>query len=436
MSATLTSTSPLAEAVGAALGEAAGPLLAAGVPTRRTEDHRYVSMRRLDEGTYALAAPSADAGTGPSLVLEGLDDRRLVLVDGVPCEALSSLGRGADGVEVTVGRTELSDPRPESGPGARGDFFRSLGQAIGRPVVHLAVAAGATVERPMHVVLRSSPAGSAARAIRSGRVLVTLGEGASATVVVTTEAASTGDYLANYHVQYELAAGSRLTVYQVDGDPDDAIVFDSHQMTLAEGADLRMVALAFGSRIARNHYRVDLVGEGANAVLQGTETVGGDREVHKHITVHHRAPATTSNQHFKTILGQSGQASYDGSIIVDEIAQRTDAFQLGANLMLSDDARASVKPSLYIHADDVKCSHGGTCGQLEEEELHYIQTRGIGRAEARRLMITAFALEILDRIEMPSVRELCHRAISERLAGLDEADTVGLSVRDNRAKKR
>ncbi len=437
MTTTTAETSPLLDALRESLGSKADAFVEAGLPTQRSEDYRYVTMRRLRTGSFtAPTAPPADPGRGEPFAFRGLEARRVVLVNGFRNEALSTLHALPRGVRLTVDPAgRLADFVPETGPGARRDFFWNLNTAFARPLVHLDVPAGVHLADPVHFVLRSL-ASAGATPIHSGRILVTLGEGASATVLRTTESSGAGAYLANYHVQYELAAGAKLVDHVLWGDPDESFTFASTQIALQAGATCDLVSISFGSRITRHLYRVDLLGEGGSAELAGTEAVGGDREFHKHITVHHRAPRGHSNQHFKTILGQQANASYDGAILVDEVAQKTDAFQLGGNLMLSDEAKAHVKPSLYIHADDVKCSHGGTCGQLEEEELHYIQTRGISRAEARRLMITAFAIEVLDRIRLDAVREECVRRLRDRLVGLDEAGTVGLSARRNRAKKK
>ncbi|MDP7034073.1 MAG: Fe-S cluster assembly protein SufD [Planctomycetota bacterium] len=397
-----TTQPPLLEALTSAfptepapLGDEVRRLLATGVPTQKHEAFRYASLRKLRSKAFDFSAPSGAVDSPDLFVCSGLENRRLVFVDGMWREELSSLQTPSQDLTWDVGPSQLATA-PEHHELASSDFFENLNQLGDTPFFHLQVAEGAIIDTPIHLAFWNTSS-EETYAVRRGQVRLTVGKGARISLVTST--GGQGNYLSNHHLQFELAHGAEVQHYAIQEDPEESFLFDSQHVLCSEESKYSLVAIGFGTEITRNRYRVDLLGERAIANLRGTEVLSGQREHHKVITVHHRAPHCESNQHFKTILGEKSNASYDGMIVVDQIAQKTDAFQLGANLMLSEEARIHIKPSLFIHADDVKCSHGATIGQLENEEIHYLRTRGIPHAEARRLMIYSFAAEILMEIE-------------------------------------
>ncbi|MBI4612851.1 MAG: Fe-S cluster assembly protein SufD [Planctomycetes bacterium] len=390
-------------------------LLGAGVPTQKDEAFRYVSLRRLRGDAFRIFSGSpARVRDAPPLSFPGLEGRRVTLVNGRHSEGLSTLVRPASGFSWIDAEDAADFGTDQDGC----DFFSDLNGLVAPPLFHIDVPPGTRVEEPVHLVLRSASSGEAVSVV-CARVLVTVGEGASLDLVTTTDGVGPGRYLADHHLRFELAPDSTVRHFNYHGDPDDSFFFHLTEAELRERSSYSSFHLAFGGHLSRVRHRIELVGEGASAALSGAEVLGDDREHHKHIVVHHRAPACRSHQHFKTILGQNAVTSYDGAIVVEPVAQKTDAYQLGANLVLSDTARAHVKPALYIGADDVKCSHGATVGQIEEEELLYVRSRGIPLAEARRMLVFGFAGEVLEAIDLPSVRAEFECLVGLRLAGVD-----------------
>ncbi len=181
--------------------------------------------------------------------------------------------------------------------------------------------------------------------------------------------------------------------------------FDALRATLKKSATLKSIGVTTGSKTVRNDYRATLIGEQSEVSLSGVWMLEERRETHQHIFIDHQAPNCLSRQLFKGVLNDAGHSSFEGKIMVRQAAQETNAFQLNRNLLLSDGATAESKPNLEIFADSVKASHGATIGQLEKEELFYMQSRGFPVADAKRLLVHGFCQEVLDLIGQPEVRK-------------------------------
>jgi Fe-S cluster assembly protein SufD len=160
-----------------------------------------------------------------------------------------------------------------------------------------------------------------------------------------------------------------------------------------------------GGRISRNNIRTKLNGEGLECVLNGLYLAEGDQLSDNHMIVDHSKPHCDSHEYFNGILDDKARGVFHGRILVQQIAQKTDAKQTNKNLLLSDDATANTKPQLEIYADDVRCTHGATIGQLDDEAIYYLRTRGVPKAVAQRMLVHAFAGEITDRIHHDVIRE-------------------------------
>lgn len=181
--------------------------------------------------------------------------------------------------------------------------------------------------------------------------------------------------------------------------------FDALRATLKKYSSLHGINVSNGSSTVRNDYRVLLTGEGGEATLNGVWLLKDKRELHQHIFIDHQAPNCLSRQLFKGALQDTSHSSFEGKIMVRKEAQETNAFQLNHNLLLSDGAAAESKPNLEIFADNVKASHGATIGQLEKEELFYMQSRGFSLSEAQKMLVRGFCQEIIDMIHQPMVRK-------------------------------
>ncbi len=192
--------------------------------------------------------------------------------------------------------------------------------------------------------------------------------------------------------------------------------FEALRASLKRDSKLTTLCVTAGSQAVRYDYRVALMGENAEADLNGLWLLKEQREAHVHVLMDHQAPHCRSMQFYKGIANDQGRASFEGKILVRQLAQKTEAFQLNNNLLLKDSAKVDSKPNLEIFADDVKASHGATIGQLDAEQIFYLKTRGLSLREAQRFLITGFAKEILDKVTLPSLIQEMNRQLADYLA--------------------
>jgi Fe-S cluster assembly protein SufD len=309
-------------------------------------------------------------------------------------------------VKRHLGSLEPLDDRP----------FDALNAAVLADGAVIHVPAGVAVERPVQLLFVSGP--SQRPTVCAPRILI-VAEASSSVTVEEHHAGSDGVALSC--PVSEIVVGPRAVVRHmaVQDESRRTHHIASRHVTVGQAGRYEAQAISLGGALARTDIQVVLDGEDAEASLDGLSLTDGSQQADSHLTVRHRVPNCRSHQLYKGILAGSSRAVFNGRIVVDQDAQKTDATQSNRNLILSDDAVANSNPQLEILADDVRCTHGSTIGRLDEEAVFYLRARGIGRAEARRLLTLAFAGEVLDRIPAEPLREELRQRVSERLAVMD-----------------
>jgi Fe-S cluster assembly protein SufD len=378
-----------------------------GLPNRRQEAWRQTRLKGITDTIFEapLASGAARIDTGgwrrPGAHL-------LVFVDGIHSPDLSVVGKLPDGVVVssllTAAATgsDLVERHLGSLAPLNGHPFAALNTALLADGAVLWVPAGVTVEEPIQLVFVT--AGTDRPTVVAPRILIIAGENSRLTV---EEHHAGGRALSLSCPVTEIVIGDNASVEHV-------VVQDESRRTshlavrharLCRDARYTAQALSIGADLARSDIQVVLDGEGAEATLDGLYLTNGTQQADSHLTVRHARPHCVSHQLYKGVLGGRSRSVFTGRIVVDQDAQKTDARQSNRNLILSDAAVANSNPQLEIFADDVRCTHGSTIGRLDKDALFYMQARGIGRAEARQLLIRAFTGEILDRITIAPLRE-------------------------------
>jgi Fe-S cluster assembly protein SufD len=384
------------------------------LPTQKHEDWRYTNLAPLSGQAWAAAprarvvAAVADLPPAPRLVFSngrfdpGLTD-------------LTGLGAGVRAGSLAAALRER--PAAIEPHLARRAFpnhpFAALNAALFEDGALVEIAEGARAERPLHVVFLSGADG--APAASHPRSLVVAGTGARAVVVESYRGA--GRYLVNAVTEIALGDGAELEHAHVQEDSPEA--FHVGLLHVAQGARSRYAggSMALGAALARVESCAVLGGEGATCELDGLYVAQGRQLLDHLVLVDHASPRCTSRQLFKGILGDQARGVFAGRILVREGAQKTDASQSNSNLLLSEDASIDTKPQLEILTDDVKCSHGGTVGQIREDHLFYLRSRGIPEPLARALLTWAFASEMVQRVGPPDVRARVRAAVTARLPG-------------------
>ena len=416
-------TLPGPDATRAARLEALAALDAAGWPTRRRELWRYTNLEPLAADGFELAAGTADEATLETVrVLLGQPTfgaraRQLVLLDG---QRVASLGASAiDGIEITAPEERWSEfvqvfAKPIA---ATQHPLAALNTAFGRHGLWLKIRAGVVLDLPIHLVV----VGSRARHAAQPRIVIEAEPGARATFVqhfVDSDTDAQG--WANCVTQLRQAPGSRIALYRLQRHGSGAVHTSLLAAELAAGAELTAGYFDLGARLVRNDVAITLAGADARTELFGLLLAGAGQHVDDHTLIRHAAGATVSVENFRGIIGGRGRGVFNGKVVVDPGCQRIDARQNNDNLLLGDHAEIDTKPELEIYANDVKCTHGSTVGELDAEQLFYLRARGLDAASARRVLTTAFATAVVEQIADEQVRTETLAEVTARLATLTE----------------
>jgi len=265
------------------------------------------------------------------------------------------------------------------------------------------VPAETIVHDPIHIVFISLP-GSAPRATFP-RNLIVIGEGAQVAIAEVFLSASEGVHLTNAVSEIIVGAGATLDYYNLELGSSNGFHVAAVQCDLERDANLTSHSVSVGAGLCRNELQVVLDGEGSNCTLNGLFLAGAHRLIDNHTSIDHRQAHATSRELYKGILAGHGRGVFNGAINVRKGAQKTDALQHSKNLLLSENAQINTKPQLEIRADDVRCSHGASIGQLDQDALFYLKTRGVGERVARRMLIRGFASEITEAIRLRNIRD-------------------------------
>jgi Fe-S cluster assembly protein SufD len=271
------------------------------------------------------------------------------------------------------------------------------------------------VEKPLHLLFLNLP-GAQPHAVHP-RVLVLLEEDAQLTLVESHAGLGDGAYHANAVTEAALAERAVLAHVRAQEEGPHAFHTATVQASQARESTYDSLNLALGARLARTDLNVTLAGEGAECTLDGLFLGLGEQHLDNHTRIDHATPHGTSRELYKGILADRAHGVFDGKVIVRKDAQKTDARQVNRNLLLSGEAIVDSTPRLDILADDVKCSHGSTIGHLSDDALFYLRSRGLSREEARRLLVRAFAGELLQKINVAPLRERLERAVLAWLPG-------------------
>jgi len=401
---------------------AARQLIEEGFPTTRDEDFRFTNIAPIASKAYPAAdLPPARASIDALRALAtvpGLDAHEIVFVNGRFAPELSSITGTPPGVRLAnLASTIGADPAiVESLWGNAIKFemqgFTALNTALAADGAILDVDPEVVVERPIHFVfLSSAPAPFGAHV----RNLVRVGHHAEVRIVESYIGDAGQEYFTNAITEVLGAAESKVEYCRVQRESMAAHHISGTHLHLGRAAVFASESLSLGGAIVRNDVNATLDAEGISCTLNGLYLVDGDRLVDNHTTIDHAKPHCESHELYKGILDDRGRGVFNGKIFVREDAQKTDAKQTNKILLLSDDATIDTKPQLEIFADDVKCTHGATIGQLDEGQMFYLKSRGIGEDHARSILLHAFAADIVERIEVEALRTHLERLLLERL---------------------
>jgi Fe-S cluster assembly protein SufD len=406
----------------------AAKFAALGFPTTRQEEWRFTSVAPIANAEFHLApaSPSVPAEQLNGFVYAGAA-HRLVIVNGRFAPGLSRVS----GLPISVRFGSLAAATTEQTDSVARYFgrlaevgtraFTALNTAFAQDGAFVVIPDGLVLDQPLQILFVASGAAT----MSHPRTLILAGERSQCRIVETYVGIRGDKYFTN--AVTEVVAGENAVVdhYRVQEESREAHHISSLHIHASRSATFSSHSFAIGGSLVRNDVFAVLDGEGAECTLSGLYLADGERLIDNHTTIDHAKPHCPSHEVYKGILGGKAKAVFNGKIIVRPDAQKTDAKQTNRALLLSDHATINTKPQLEIFADDVKCTHGAAIGQLDEDALFYLRARGLTFAEARDMMIHAFAGEILDRVQIPDLRRGLEDELYSQLArDLAEVDAA------------
>ena len=380
-----------------------------GIPTVRDEEWKYTNLSSLLQHHYLIAGQEGFKPTPEFNRYCDPEGINIVFINGIFSKELSNLKNDIKGLKIQTFQEALAEnPKNlqtlfEKYSSGQETTFISLNKALTKDGILIEVDKNAIIEKMIHVLHLANV--SQGPGVFAPRTLVSLGKSSEATLLEShMDFSDHAVYFTDALTDIFIDENATLHYCKAQTESLKSFHIGQTRVWQERSSNFEGFSLMTGGAITRNNLDISLNGEGASALLNGLYCANGTQLVDNHTAVDHRTPNCTSNQYYKGILNGSSRGVFNGKIFVRPIAQKTNSYQLNKNLLLGQDALANTKPQLEIFADDVKCTHGATIGQLNEDELFYLQTRCISKREAIRMLSKAFIDDIIETIKNPSIR--------------------------------
>ena len=404
---TLPSSTPLRENAKAAF-------LQLGLPHVKTEEYRHTPITRVLEKNFNFATlqnPLSPLQSIKDFEIPELDGHVVVMLNGEFSESLSKIS----GSDFTIQKLDELEQREHLAKYAdfKSDAFVAWNTSAWQSGIFIHVGENKIVNKPIIIYnIQDASLGEVKSFIRN---LIVVGKNSEVTVVEKFDSIGTNSNFSNQVTEGVVAENAGLNFYSIQADHGNRYQFGQTTLWQANHSRVNSYMFTLDGKFVRNNLHLLLDGEGCESHMYGLYLLHGDTLADNHTVVDHRKPNSFSNELYKGVLEGNSKGIFNGKIFVRPDAQKTNAFQSNRNILLSDKATINTKPQLEIWADDVKCSHGCTTGQLDEEALFYLRSRGIEKNTARAMMLYAFAAEVLENIPNEKLRVFIDTMVSERL---------------------
>ena len=393
---------------------------AEGFPSKKDENWKYTSLNSVTKPDYSLAATGDDAIEFKDVkqyFLNDIDTFKIVFIDGVYSSYLSETTH--DGVDVCLLSSALTKPKFKQvidvyfNKIAKNESLTALNTAFAKEGAYIYVPKSMAVNKPIQIVHLST--GNEANLMLQPRNLIVAEENAEVQVIERHQSLSSNAVFTNSVTEIYAGKHARVDYYKIQNDKENASLIDNTHIDQQESSEVSVHTFSFGGKLTRNNLNYYQNGEHINSILKGVTIIEDKQHVDHNTLVHHKQPNCESHQDYKGIFDDKSTGVFNGKVVVDAIAQKINAYQSNNNILISDKASINSKPQLEIFADDVRCSHGCTIGQLDEDALFYMRTRGIGKKEGRALLMYAFANNVLESVKIPQLKARITNLIAEKL---------------------
>jgi Fe-S cluster assembly protein SufD len=393
-----------------------------GLPNKKNEEYKYTNIESALKGDFIIGdAPARELSVQQVQALELLKDAALiVIVNGVYAPSLSRISNLPAGVVVDslshayASHKEIVEKHYGAYTDVNADAMAALNTAFARDGVFIYVAKNTVLEVPVHIL---NIATAHEHILVQPHNLIIIEKNAQAKIAESFETVDLGaKAFTNSLTEILVEENANLDSWRIQNECDNGLQMNTVNVCQKKSSYYSTNTITLDGALVRNNLSIVLDGTHCESHLFGLYVLNGDQHVDNHTLVDNRMPNCFSNELYKGIIDDKSTAVFNGKIFVRQDAQKTNAFQSNKNILLSNDASINTKPQLEIYADDVKCSHGTTTGRMDEEALFYLRSRGIGEDNAKRLLMHAFAEEVVDAIKNEELRNKVSQMLSDRLS--------------------
>ncbi|WP_435414148.1 Fe-S cluster assembly protein SufD [Polaribacter aestuariivivens] len=391
-----------------------------GFPTKKLEAWKYTSLNSVLKQDYSLFPKNENAvelADVKKYFIHDIDAYKLVFIDGKYSSFLSQTTH--DTIDVCLMSSALSKPKYKAvienyfNKVAQKDNLTSLNTAFANEGAYIYIPKNVEVEKPIQII--NFTTGSEAATMLQPRNLIVVEQNAHVQIIERHQSLTSNPALTNAVTEVFAAKDATVDIYKIQNDDLNASLVDNSYIEQKSNSVVSVHTFSFGGNITRNNLNFYQKGEHIDSILKGITIIEGKQHVDHHTLVHHIEPNCESHQDYKGIYNERSTGVFNGKVIVEKEAQKTNAYQQNNNVLISDKATINAKPQLEIFADDVKCSHGCTIGQLDDNALFYMQQRGIPKKEGKALLMFAFANTVLESVKIPEVKQRIAKIIANKL---------------------
>lgn len=395
-----------------------------GFPTKKNEAWKYTSLEKLLKNDYRIFPKkdiSIELKDVKKYFLYDLDTYKIVFIDGIYSPFLSDTTH--DGLDVCLLSAALNKPKYKKVIKKyfnkivnKNDSLTSLNTSFTKEGAYIFIPKTVISEKPIQIIHFST--GKQGKMLLQPRNLIIVEENAQVQIIERHQSLKSFQILTNSVTEIFSNKGSSVDYYKIQNDYEDCSLIDNTYISQDRDSNVKVHTFSLGGKLIRNNLNFFQNGENIQSTMKGITIIGDRQHVDHYTLVHHSKPNCNSFQEYKGIFSDRSVGVFNGKILVDKIAQKTNAFQQNNNILIDDNATINSKPQLEIFADDVKCSHGCTIGQLDNSALFYLRSRGIPLKEAKALLTYAFANNVLESVQIPELKNRINSLIAKKI-GVD-----------------
>ena len=391
-----------------------------GFPTKKLEAWKYTSLNPILKNDFCILPNkevSVDLAEVRKYFISDIDSYKVIFIDGKYSTFLSETTH--DTIDVCLMSAALTKPKYKVvienyfNKIAKQDNLTSLNTAFAKEGAYIYIPKNVEVQKPIQIINLTT--GAEIATMMQPRNLIVVEENAHVQIIERHQSLTSNAVLSNVVTEVFAARNATIDYYKIQNDNLNASLVDNTYIEQKTNSEVSVHTFSFGGNITRNNLNFYQRGEHINSILKGITIIEEKQHVDHHTLVHHIEPNCESHQDYKGIYDERSTGVFNGKVVVEKEAQKTNAYQQNNNVLVSDKATVNAKPQLEIFADDVKCSHGCTIGQLDNDALFYMQQRGIPKKEGKALLMYAFANTVLDSVKIQEVKMRITKLIAQKL---------------------